>query len=136
MPTFRISVNGLEKVNRIPGALDDAQRDFLEKAAEALAAQVGQAAPGGRSGTIGRSFQGRALTNTTALVYSNHPGAKANEVGAYVVPGRGKKAIRFRDGRVRAWARIPALHYAKTALRTRSRVVNAVYEREFGHLDL
>lgn len=136
MTTLRIEVEGLERANRIPGALDDAQRDFIQKAADALADEVGRAAPGGRGGAIGSSFQGRALTNTTALIYSRHPGAKANEVGAYIVPRPGKKAIVFRDGRVRAWARIPALHYAKNALRTRSRVVNAIYEREFGNLNL
>lgn len=147
---FSVGVEGLERAARIPGLLEIAQRQFVHAACESLAEAIGKSAPGGRTGRVGRTWRGYAITDTAGLLESEHPGAKALDQGAYIVPKglrnksfsqirRMRRYIRFRvEGReifVPA-VRLKPTHYVRRGLRPRRQIVLEQFNRFFGHLPI
>jgi hypothetical protein len=131
MPSVSIRIEGLSKAARIPDGLERAQRRMLDRIVERLADELGEATPGGRGGTVGRTWRGQTISSTRGVVYSPHPGAKALARGAYITP-RGGRALRFHTGEVRPFARLPRTNYDKRALRKRGRIGREEYTRAFG----
>lgn len=103
-----------------------------------MSVEVAKRAPGGPGGKVGRSFHA-----VGQAVVSSFRGAKALDVGAYIVPkkrqtksGR-RPMLRFQgEGGVvfRPSARIPAHHYIRSALRRRRSVVDSAVRRVYGDL--
>lgn len=130
--SFSVQVKGLEELEKIPGWLDGGQRRFLSDAAEEVADAIGDAAPR-RSSRLAKSWRGRAISSTSAIVSSDHPAAKAQARGAFIVAKKGK-ALRFADGGFARFSRIPATNYDRKGLRKRGRIVRAAFARAFDHL--
>lgn len=137
-PFYTVNVEGLEKLGRLPGQLTDAQHDFLSDLADELAEEVAKKAPGGPSGSIGRSVFGQVIVpDKVARVASRHPGARAQELGAYIVNRRSGRPIRFSvSGKTvfARFARIPATRFMRKGLRGRSRLAQSTFARHFGEL--
>jgi len=135
---FSVTVQGMEKLSKIPGWLEDGQREFLSKGAGRVADEIAKAAPGGKSGRIGRSVGVDVLSDTKAQIEVRHPAARALERGAYIRPKKGK-ALRFRiGGRVvftRKGVKIPAFGYAKKGLKNRGRIMRDAYGEAFDDLE-
>lgn len=141
MASLNVTVRGLEDLERIDRHMPEARRGFMKKGGEKLAEAVAESAPGGRGGTPGSAWESHvisaeeiAIANTRGSANAR-AAAKALEVGAYIRPGPGKRALRFRDGTFRAFARIPRLQYARKALRARRRVLEEEYARAYDHLE-
>ena len=131
--SFSVTVKGLSELEKIPGALDHAQRETLEEAAREIAESVGKAAPS-RSGRLRASWRGRTLDSRTAEVASRGTEyAKAIDRGAYITPNDGR-ALKFESGRFSARARLKPTNYVKRGLRSRGRIVRKAFERNFGEL--
>jgi hypothetical protein len=134
---FSLQVEGLGRLEGLPGEIENAQQEFLDLTSQSLAASVAAAAPGGSGGSIGRSIYGRATSSSTAVIGSAHPGARALDRGAFIVPRHGK-ALRFQvNGQTvfAKWVRREPLHFFARGLRNRNQIVRAAFEQEFGHLD-
>lgn len=145
---MRVSVDGLSELAKIPGWLEDGQREFLGKAADRLADEIAKRAPGGASGSVGRSFRGRTVSDTKAEIVSTHPGAKALERGGRITPkGMGRlsdreirmkrRSLRFQVGGRTVFVpsvRIGARKYVAKGLRPRSRIVREAYMEAFDTL--
>lgn len=135
--TFKVELHGLERATRIPGWLEEGQREFMGKAVRRLRDEVAEKAPGGPQGRIGRSIDGRVISPTTGAIGSSHPGAKALDRGAYIVAKRGR-ALRFNIGGetvYRRFVRLPARRFFARGLRYRNRVVAEEFERVFDRVD-
>ncbi len=130
---LRVRLEGMSELVKIPGGLEDAQRDFVRRSGERLRDSIAERAPGGPAGSVGRSFKTFTAGFTRAIIYSDHPGAKALEKGAYIKPRRKGGALRFRDGTfTRRPVRIPAKKYAERGLRSRSKIVKEEFRKTFG----
>jgi hypothetical protein len=68
------------------------RRAFVKQAAEQVRAQAVRNL--GASAHIGPSLRTRVTGLSSAEIYSRHPGAKAQDVGAYIVPKAGR-VLRF-----------------------------------------
>lgn len=143
----KVKLEGLSELAKIPGFLEQGQRRFLERAGERISDAIAEKAPGGKSGSIGRSAHSITLSPTKVAVIVDHPGAKALEEGATIKP-KGK-ALRLRDGRFvhRSSRRrsgsagtppgavfIPPRRYAKSALRRRNKIVREVFSEALDQL--
>lgn len=134
---FSVSISGLSQLEKVPGGLEKAQREFLDEAADEIADEVGKAAPS-RSGQLARSWKGRTISSTRAVIESHSPYAKAVDRGAYITPKQGK-LLRFNvDGRTifTKSVRIPASNYTKKGLRKRGPIIRNTYQKHFDELDL
>lgn len=135
--SFSVSVQGLSKLENIPGGLDKAQRQFLGEAADEIAQEIGKAAPS-RSGSLARSWRGHTISSTRAVVESNSPYAKSIDRGAYITPKKGK-FLRFNvNGQERfvKAVRLPATNYTKKGLRKKGSIIRNTYQRAFDQLEL
>lgn len=132
MPNVSVKIEGLSELAKLPGFLDNAQRELLENGARKVADAIGDAAPK-KSGRLAASWTGRAISSTKAVVQSRSPYAKSQARGAFIRPKRGK-ALRFSDGNVRGFARIPATNYDKKGLRKRNQIIQDEYVRAFDDL--
>jgi len=134
---LRVDIEGLERLQALPGFLEEGQQRFLELAATRIAGVLAEAAPGGKTGRIGRATKGRALSATLAEVSIEHPGARALDLGAYIRPKRGK-ALRFQaaGGMVfsRGAVRLAPRHFTKKGLRKRGAIVRRAYLEAFDQL--
>lgn len=143
--SFGIRVEDLRELRAIPGLLDKAERQLLGRGADRLGDSIAEKAPGGSGGSIGRAVRTRTITSTTAEIVVDHPGAQAQEKGAYIVPGgqtrRGSAglasrsgSLRFRNGTFSKHARIPPTRFATRGLRPRRKIILEEYARAFGNL--
>ena len=66
------------------------------------------------NGSLSRTVQVQRTGHLAARVGSNHPGAKAQEVGAYITP-KSAKALRFASGKFSKRARIRGKRWLKRA---------------------
>lgn len=67
MPSYSVSIKGLAELERIPGWLDEAQKEFLHGAVVRIGKAVGDAAPK-KSGKLEASWKGEATSSTTGRV--------------------------------------------------------------------
>lgn len=133
---FNVSVKGLERLERIPGGLEHAQREFLGSAADKIAEKIGEAAPR-KSGALQRSWKGTTISSTRAIVSSDSPYAKAQAKGAYFRGSR--KKLKFDVGGRTIFmrgVRIPATNYDKKGLRTRGTIIRNEYNKYFDSLGI
>ncbi len=134
MPSYSVSVRGLEKLHAIPGGLDQAQKELLEGAVKRIARSVGDAAPK-RSGRLAASWKGEVRSSTEARVHSNSDYAKSQDRGAFISPK--KKALRFNNGHFqRVPVRLPATGYVKQGLRSRGKIIREEYQKAFDNLNI
>ena len=144
---MKVKLEGLSELAKIPGFLEEGQQRFLERAGEGISDAIAEKAPGGKTGSIGRSTRSLVLSPTKVVVVVDHPGARALEEGATIKP-KGK-AIRLRDGRFihRSSRRrsgsagappgavfIPPKRYAKSALRRRNKIIREVFTEAYDQL--
>jgi hypothetical protein len=130
MPNASIRVEGLSKLEQIPGWLDDGQRQFVERISHRLADQMQLESPKSHI-----PFTARVLDSNSAKIESTHPGAKALDKGAYI-SGKGHK-LKFQvDGRLvfAKFVRLAARNYTKKALRQRNKITADEYQKAFGEL--
>lgn len=133
--SFSVSVEGLSELAKIPGFLDRAQRDLLDRAAKGIGAEIAKKAPGGPTGRAGRDVEARAVTSTTAVVRSRgFAGARILERGGTIRPKKGR-ALKLADGRfVRGKVVIKGRGYWRKGLRSRGKIVRQAYHDAFGDL--
>lgn len=147
---MKVKIEGLSELAKIPGWLEHGQRQFLDTAAQRVAAKIASGAPGGASGSVGRATKGHAISSTKAEITVNHPGARVLEEGGTIKPK--KKALRFVVGGQVVFVRrssrrrqgsagappgavfIPARRFAKKGLRSRGRIVREAYQEAFDNL--
>lgn len=135
---FSVSVDGLSKLGALPGFIDDAQGELLNKAARRIGDEVRKKAPGGPMGKAARDVEARALTSTTAVVRSRGwKGARILERGGSIRPKKGE-ALRFSvDGKTvftRGPVHIKGRGYWRKGLRARGKIVRQTYHEAFGSL--
>ncbi len=136
MPKLQLKIEGLERASRIPGWLEDGQRDFFHAALRELSQSVASKAPGGPTGRIGRTIYGRTLSSTVGLIGTEHPGARALDRGAYITAKKGK-VLRFEvDGEevFTRFVRIEPRRFFARGLRYRNRIVQEQFNRHMGNL--
>lgn len=141
-PVYNVRVEGLSRLAAMPGFLERAQRDLLDRSSKAIGDEVRKRAPGGPDSAIGRDVEARALSSTIAVIRSKgHPGAKALERGAFIRSRRGAgTAIRFNTPsgpifvRSPRGVRIKARGFYRRGLRTRSKHVREAFGQTFGNL--
>lgn len=112
--------------------LQRAETLMLEEVAREGAKELAKRAPGGAAGSIGKHAHGLLVGPTESLSVIVHPGAKAQDRGAFI-QAKNKKRLKFvtKDGNtvfVRS-VRIPATHFVKKAERARGRIVKAAFAR-------
>jgi hypothetical protein len=84
-------IKGLEQLLAVPKKLKIGQKAFVDNVTKDVAEAIQKASP---KGAI--PFQGKGLSDNQGLVWSDHPGAKALDKGAFIKP-KGK-VLKFRDG--------------------------------------
>jgi hypothetical protein len=135
---FKIDIEGLDQLDRLPGQLQRGQRVFMDRLVDRLADDVSRKAPGGAGGSVGRSMRGQAVSDTHGFIESNHPGAKALDRGAYIVGKNSpKKLLRFQvNGEVvfARFVRLKPRHYVARGLRTRKATAASVFSDTLGDL--
>lgn len=136
---MRVRLEGMSEAVKIPEWLERGQREFVDKSGSRLAESIRLRAPGGPTGAIGRSIVSKTLNSRRVIIFSLHPGAKAQETGAYVKPRRRGGALRFQaNGRVvyvRGGVRIPATRFATKGLRPRSKIVKQTFAETMSRLE-
>ena len=130
---FQIRLFGADELERLAVSLRGVRGRLAREIATGIADEVAAASPDDGKHRLADSWKGRALSDTLAVVESNHPAAKARDRGAYLVGKRGQ-AIRFRnvDGDVvfARFVRQKPTHYTQKALRKRRVIAEAAFERE------
>jgi hypothetical protein len=140
--TFRVRIEGLAELAKIPGGLERGQRILLERGTGRIRDEIRRKAPGGPTGRAGRAVQSRVISPSKAVVASiGFDGAKALERGAFIRSKRGPgTAIRFEVGGQRVFVRhprgvrIPAFRYFEKGLRPRARFMREAFHDGFHDL--
>lgn len=132
-PVFGITVKGLDRAERLPGQIEVAGHATFATVEEGIVRSVAERAPGGAGGSIGASVYAKRFGAKAARLSSDHPGAKAHERGAYIVP-KGGRALRFADGSFRMRARLRAKHYFRDGVKAWQGIVAAAFKAHFGRL--
>lgn len=132
---YKVSIDGLDRLEKLPAELSQAGRAFLIDAIEDLKDEVASVAPGGAAGSVGRSFFADIIIPAAvARIASDHPGAKALDKGAYI-RRTGWRPVRFYVGGQAVfarWVRLKPLRYMQKGLRHRNAIVGDAFERHFG----
>lgn len=133
--SLSVSVEGLDSFQKYANALGEAQRDVLGNATKKLGLSIASAAPGGAAGGIGRAVRTRTITDSTAIITIDHPGARPAEKGRFSRAGFGR-TLRFRDGSYRKWSRQRPTRFATVGLSPRRKIITAEFKRAFDNLDV
>lgn len=136
---MNVRLEGMSKAAQIPGWLEEGQREFVDETGKRLRDSIRSKAPGGDHGEIARSVVYVVINSRRVMIFSLHPGAKAQERGAWIKPRHPGGAIRFEmEGReifLRGGVRIPATRFATKGLRPRSRIVRETFAEKMSHLE-
>jgi hypothetical protein len=134
---LQVRVLGLDELQKLERTLDGSGRRFADRLAQGIADEFASVSPDDGGHRLASSWQGRAISDSLAVVESNHPGAKARDRGAYLTPKHGK-AIRFQSSTGQTvfarFVRQKGTHYVDRALRKRRVIAEAVFEQEFANL--
>jgi hypothetical protein len=149
MDTITVTVPGLARLVRLPGAIEDGQRRFVDQLSRDIAGEFRKHIHS-KSGTLAGRWHGAGVDATHGLVSADGPEyLQASVRGAFVKAKHGK-VLRFRgrDGEMvyRRWIRLtPGDYigrpddrknsYVTRALRNRRAVAERAFEATFGRLE-
>lgn len=134
--SLRVTVEGIEHAEKIPGWLEEGQRKMLEKATDRLAESVQKA--------VGRHARHEVTHRVISSVQAEIRGGKlvrAAQLGAYIKSRRGPgTAIRFNAGGERfvrspRGTRLPARKAVDKGLRPRRRIIQETFNEVFDNLE-
>lgn len=130
--TVSVRIEGLAQLERFGSNMERAERIWLERAGRKFQASLTMATPK-RTGRMARSWTSDVDMGSRAIRLVNaHPGAKAQDRGAYIAPKR-RKVLRFRGSGglvfTRGPVRLKAQQFSRKGLRGRGRIMQTEFSR-------
>ena len=137
MPTMKVRVEGMQRLERIPAGLERARRRMMDLTVERLVDSVRAKAPGSPGGTVGRDVVGVVVSETRGEINVGEIG-KAHQGGAYIRSKRGPgTAIKTSQGRFIRFprgARLPATKFITKGLRRRRSIMQQAFDEAYGEI--
>jgi hypothetical protein len=146
---IQVSVPGLARLERLPGAIENGQRVFVDRLSKGIAEEIRRHIRSRSADGLAAHWKGHGVDATTGVVEASGPAYLGASVrGAFVRPVHAKVLRFVKDGEVlfRPWVRItPGDYigrpddrknsYVTRALRNRRAIAEREFEATFGHLE-